>query len=129
MPAYSNTGVSVHEGVGWLSPDNIRRVQCGPLSFYMEQLGITRTDFWSLDVEAYKWHVLQTFAFAKVDVEVCLGYKEGIDIGHLEGHFLGHITPHHPTSKPRFSWSRRGTDSTMIMTRYTQLCVRNILSC
>lgn len=70
MPFFSNTGVSLHEGVGGLSDDKIHRVQCGPLSYYLEQLGIRKLDFWALDVEAYEWHVLRTFDFAKVDVEV-----------------------------------------------------------
>ncbi len=70
MPSFSNTGVSMHESVDWMGKDQIRRVQCGPLSYYLEQLGVTKIDFWSLDVEAYEWHVLRTFDFEKVEIGV-----------------------------------------------------------
>jgi FkbM family methyltransferase len=68
MPAYSNTGVSMHDNTTMLK--DMRPVQCGPLSFYLEELGVRKIDLWVLDVEAYEWYVLSTFDFAKVEVEV-----------------------------------------------------------
>lgn len=70
----ANTGISLHESVyeeeGQLSWQI--KAQCGPLSFYLRELGVTKIDFLSLDVEAFEYYVLRTIDFKALDVKVLL---------------------------------------------------------
>ena len=47
-------------------------IHCGPLSYYLDQLGIDDIDFWSLDVEGSELDVLQTVDFDKVSIDVII---------------------------------------------------------
>ncbi|KAL7528828.1 hypothetical protein ACHAXR_002659 [Thalassiosira sp. AJA248-18] len=47
-------------------------VHCGPLSHYLDQLGVTHIDFWSLDVEGSELAVLMTVDFSKVQINVII---------------------------------------------------------
>ena len=69
-----NTGISLHESVyegGDVDSWQVKG-QCGPFSFYLQQLGVTRIDFMSLDVEGFEYHVLRTLDLAQVDVRVLM---------------------------------------------------------
>jgi hypothetical protein len=56
-------------------------VHCGPLSFYMEQIGISHIDFWSLDVEGSEINVLKTVDFEKVQIDIIISES----VNRLEG--------------------------------------------
>jgi FkbM family methyltransferase len=51
-------------------------IHCGPLSYYIEQLGITHIHFWSLDVEGAELSVLQTVDFNAVQIDVIMAESE-----------------------------------------------------
>ena len=51
-------------------------IHCGPLSYYLDQLGITHIDFWSLDVEGSELNVLKTVDFDKVHIDVIMAESE-----------------------------------------------------
>lgn len=55
-----------------LNKESLLDVHCGPLSLYLDKLGITKIDFWSLDVEGAELEVLKTFDFDKVQVGVLM---------------------------------------------------------
>jgi len=70
----ANTGISLHEAV-YEGEDPLSwqvKAQCGPLSFYLRELGVTTIDFLSLDVEAFKYYVLRTIDFKALDIKVLL---------------------------------------------------------
>ncbi len=56
-------------------------VHCGPLWFYLEQIGISYIDFWSLDVEGAEIDVLKTVDFEKVQIDVIISES----VNRLEG--------------------------------------------
>lgn len=71
---HANTGISLHEAV-YEGEDPLSwqvKAQCGPLSFYLRELGVTTIDFLSLDVEAFEYYVLRTIDFKALDVKVLL---------------------------------------------------------
>jgi FkbM family methyltransferase len=70
----TNTGISLHEAV-YEGVDPLSwqvKAQCGPLSFYLQELGINTIDFLSLDVEAFEYYVLRTIDFKALDIKVLL---------------------------------------------------------
>eukprot|EP00624_Nannochloropsis_granulata_P001582 evm.model.NODE_17913_length_21808_cov_74.455292.2 len=70
----ANIGISLHESV-YEGEDPLSfqiKAQCGPLSFYLRELGVTKIDFLSLDVEAFEYYVLRTIDFKALDVKVLL---------------------------------------------------------
>jgi FkbM family methyltransferase len=73
----SNTGISLHESnntdESFLVP-----VQCGPLSFYLQQLGVTEVDLLSLDVEGFEYFVLNTIDFRQVEFKVRAAACDGL---------------------------------------------------
>jgi len=56
-------------------------VHCGPLWFYLEQIGISHIDFWSLDVEGAEIDILKTVDFEKVQIDVIISES----VNRLEG--------------------------------------------
>lgn len=51
---------------------NMLEIHCGPLSYYLEQLGIQHIDFWSLDVEGSELNLLKTVDFKKVHIDIIM---------------------------------------------------------
>jgi len=51
-------------------------IHCGPLSGPLEQLGIRRVDFWSLDVEGSELAILKTVDFDAVRIDVIMAESE-----------------------------------------------------
>ena len=51
---------------------NMRKIMvlCVPIREILEVLGVTKINFWSLDIEGSDLEVLQSFPWDKVDVEV-----------------------------------------------------------
>ena len=56
-------------------------IHCGPLWYYLQQLGISHIDFWSLDVEGYEINILKTVDFEKVQIDVIISES----VNRLEG--------------------------------------------
>ena len=55
---------------------NVLEIHCGPLSYYLKQLGISHIDFWSLDVEGSELNLLKTVDFDEVHIDVIIAESE-----------------------------------------------------
>ena len=60
------------------NPDSdLATVFCGPLSLYLEALGLSHVDFFSLDVESHEFDVIQTIDFSRVTFNVIIAENNG----------------------------------------------------
>ena len=88
--------MSMHEGTAFdlstwpESSDNDEGVDvpCRPLSAMLEEVGVTRINFFSLDVEGSELKVLETFDFDKVKIDVLIVETDFI---HSQGNVGGQI--------------------------------------
>jgi FkbM family methyltransferase len=92
----STIRMSMHEGTAFdlstrpESSDNDEGVDvpCRPLSAMLEEVGVTRINFFSLDVEGSELKVLETFDFDKVKIDVLIVETDFI---HNQGNVGGQI--------------------------------------
>ena len=92
----STIRMSMHEGTAFdlstrpESSDNEEGVDvpCRPLSAMLEEVGVTRINFFSLDVEGSELKVLETFDFDKVKIDVLIVETDFI---HNQGNVGGQI--------------------------------------
>lgn len=59
-----------HETGQAAGSDNVIRVPCRPLHAVLNQIGVTRVDYWSLDTEGSEADILSATDFDKLDIQV-----------------------------------------------------------